>query len=134
VNIPLDKRKRINKREADTKKMKSQGKAKRGTEGGGEAVRWVPVLMRDDRGHVMYNQEGHMRYLPHNGSTKKKKKPPPRRPDSAPSPTTPMAKNTPAATRTSTRTRTTPLHLRDYVHGANLDSDSFGLLPIDDYN
>jgi hypothetical protein len=91
---------RFKKREADTKKTKSQGKAKRETKDGGKAIRWVPVLMRDDRGHVMYNQEGHIRYLPHNGLTKKKKKPPPRQPDSPPSPTTPIATITPAATRT----------------------------------
>jgi hypothetical protein len=62
-----------------------------------------------------------------------KKKPPPGRPDSPPSPTTPMATSTPA-TRTSTRARTTPHHLRDYVHGADLDSDSLGLLPLRDYD
>jgi hypothetical protein len=45
----LEERKRIKKREADTKKRKSQGEAKRGTEDGGEAARWVPVLMRDDQ-------------------------------------------------------------------------------------
>jgi hypothetical protein len=129
----LEERKRIKKREADTKKSKSQGEAKRGTEDGGEAFGWVPVLMRDDQGHVMYHQEGHMRYLPHNGPAKKKKKPPPRRPDSRPSPTTPMATSTPSANRTSTRMRTTPHHLRDYVHGTDLDSDSLGFLPIDDY-
>jgi hypothetical protein len=44
-----------------------------------------------------------------------------------------MATSTPA-TRTSTRTRTTPHHLRDYVHGADLDSDSLGLLPVQDYD
>jgi hypothetical protein len=78
-----------------------------------------------------------VRYLPHNGPrdgpTKKKKRPPPGGPDSPPSPTTPMATSTPA-TRTSTRARTTPHHLRDYVHGADLDSDSLGLLPLADYN
>jgi hypothetical protein len=83
----LEERKRIKKREADTRKTKSQGEAKRGTEDGGEAAGWVPVLMRDDQGLVIYDQEGHLRYLPHNGPTKKKKKPPPGRPDSLPSPT-----------------------------------------------
>jgi hypothetical protein len=94
--------------------------------------------MRDDRGHVMYDQEGHVRYLPHNGPhdgpAKKKKKPPPRRPDSPPSPTMPMATSTRTATRTSTRAKTTPHHLCDHVHGADLDSDSLGLLPLADYN
>jgi hypothetical protein len=130
----LEEKKRIKKRETDTKKMKSQGGAKQGTEDGGEAAGWVPVLMRDDRGNVMYDQEGHVRYLPHNGLTKKKKKPPPGRSDSPPSRTTPMATSTPTATRTSTRARTTPHHLRDYVHGADLDSDSLGLLHLADYN
>jgi hypothetical protein len=44
-----------------------------------------------------------------------------------------MATSTPA-TRTSTRARTTPHHRRDYVHGADLHSDSLGLLPLADYN
>jgi hypothetical protein len=44
-----------------------------------------------------------------------------------------MATCTPA-TRTSTRTRTNPLYLRDYVHGADLDSDSLDLLPLSDYD
>jgi hypothetical protein len=44
-----------------------------------------------------------------------------------------MATSTPA-TRMSTRTRTTPRHLRDYVHGADLDSDCLGLLPVQDYD
>jgi hypothetical protein len=44
-----------------------------------------------------------------------------------------MATSTPA-TRTSTRARTTPHHLRDYVHGADFDSDSLGLLPLRDYD
>jgi hypothetical protein len=44
-----------------------------------------------------------------------------------------MATSTPA-TRTSTRARTTPHHLRDYVHGADLDSDSLGILPLRDYD
>jgi hypothetical protein len=69
----LEERKKIKKREANTKKTKSQGEAKRGTEDGGEAIGWVPVLMRDDRGHMMYDPDGHVRYLPHNGPTKKKK-------------------------------------------------------------
>jgi hypothetical protein len=85
----------------------------------------------------VYDQAGRVRYLPHNGRrdrpTKKKKKPPPGRSDSPPSPTTPMATSTPA-TRTSTRARTTPHHLRDYVHGVDLDSDSLGLLPLRDYD
>jgi hypothetical protein len=85
----------------------------------------------------MFDQEGCMRYLPHNGPrdgpAKKKKRPPPGWPDSPPSPTTPMATSTPA-TRTSTRARTTPHHRRDYVHGADLHSDSLGLLPLADYN
>jgi hypothetical protein len=78
--------------------------------------------------------QGHVRYLPLNGPTKKNKKPPPGQPDSPPSPTTPMATSTPTATRTLNRTITTPHHLRDYVHGADLDLDSLGLLPIADYN
>jgi hypothetical protein len=44
-----------------------------------------------------------------------------------------MATSTPV-TRTFTRARTTPHHLRDYVHGADLDSDSLGLLPLRDYD
>jgi hypothetical protein len=92
--------------------------------------------MRDDQGHVVYDQAGRVRYLPQNGPrdgpTKKKKKPPPGRPDDPSPPTTPMATST-LATRASTRTRTTPRHLRDYVHGADLDSDSLGLLPVQDY-
>jgi hypothetical protein len=32
------------------------------------------------------------------------------------------------------RKRTTPRHLQDYVHGAKLDSDSLGLLPVQDYD
>jgi hypothetical protein len=46
----------------------------------------------------------------------------------------PLATSTPTATRTSTRARTSPHHLRDYVHGADLNSDSLGLLPLADYN
>jgi hypothetical protein len=42
----LEEKKRIKKREADTKKMK--GEAKRGPEDGGEATGWAPVAMRDD--------------------------------------------------------------------------------------
>jgi hypothetical protein len=61
----LGEKKRIKKREADTKKMK--GDARRGPEDGGEAAGWTPVAMRNDRGHVVYNQEGCVRYLPHNG-------------------------------------------------------------------
>jgi hypothetical protein len=100
----LEERKRIKNREADTKKMK--GEAKLGPQDGGESAGWAPVAMRDNRGHVLYDQEGRVRYLPHNGPrdgpTKKKKRPPPGLPDSPPSPTTPMATSTPA-TRTSTR-------------------------------
>jgi hypothetical protein len=44
-----------------------------------------------------------------------------------------MATSTPA-TRASTRMRTTPRGLQDYIHGAELDSDSLGLLPIQDYD
>jgi hypothetical protein len=131
----LEEKKRIKKREANTKKVK--GEARRGPEDRGEAAGWAPLAMRDDRRHVVYDQEGRVRYLPHNGPrdgpTKKKKRPPPGGPDSPPSPTTPMATSTPA-TRTSTRARTTPHHLRDYVHGADLDSDSLGLLPLADHN
>jgi hypothetical protein len=54
----LEERKRIKKREADTKKMK--GGAKRGPKERGEASGWAPVAMRDD-------QAGRVRYLPHNG-------------------------------------------------------------------
>jgi hypothetical protein len=126
--------KRIKKREAD---RKAKGGAKRGPEDGGEASGWTPVAMRDDQGHTVYDQAGRVRYLPHNGPrdgpTKKEKKPPPGRSDSPPSPTTPMATSTPA-TRTSTRARTTPHHLRDYVHGADLDSENLGLLPLRDYD
>jgi hypothetical protein len=95
------------------------------------------VEMRDDQGHVVYDQAGRVKYLPHNGPrdgpTKKKKKPPPGRSDSPSPPTTLMATSTPA-TRTSTITSTTPCHLSDYVHGADLDSDSLGLLPVQDYD
>jgi hypothetical protein len=131
----LEEKKRIKKSEANTKKMK--GDARRGAEDGGEAAGWTPVAMRDDRGQVVYDQAGRVRYLPHNGPrdgpTKKKKRSPTGGPDSPPSPTTPMATSTPA-TRPSTRTKTTPHHLRDYVHGADLDLDSLGLLPLTDYN
>jgi hypothetical protein len=93
--------------------------------------------MRDDHGQIIYDQSGHPRYHPQDGhqdgQTKKKKKPPSMRPNSPPSPTTPMATGTPA-TRASTRTRTTPRRLQDYIHGAELDSDSLGLLPISDYD
>jgi hypothetical protein len=118
----LAEKKRIKTREAEDKKAK--GGAKRGPEDGGEASGWASVTMRDDQGHVVYDQAGRVRYLPHNGSrdgpTKKKKKPPPGQSDSPSPPTTPMATST-LATRTSTRMRTTPRHLRDYVHGADLD-------------
>jgi hypothetical protein len=43
-----------------------------------------------------------------------------------------MATSTPA-TRVSTRTRTTPRRLQDYIHGAELDSDSLGLLSVQVY-
>jgi hypothetical protein len=117
--------KRIKTREAEEKKAKSV--ARRGPEDGVESSGWVPVALIDDQGHIVYDQAGRVRYLsqngPRDGPTKKKKKPTPRRPDS-PSPlTTPMATSTPA-TRASTRMRTTPRHLQDYVHGADLDSDS----------
>jgi hypothetical protein len=121
------KSKRIRTREAEEKK----------TKGGKGASGWVQVPMRDDRGQVLYNQSGRPRYHPQDGhqdgQTKKKKKPPPMRPNSPPSPTTPMATSTPA-TRALTRTRTTPRCLQDYIHGAELDSDSLGLLPIQDYD
>jgi hypothetical protein len=93
--------------------------------------------MRDDRGCVVYDQSGCVKYHPkdgpQDGQTKKKKKQPPVRLNSPPSPTTPMATSTPA-TRASTRTRTTPRRLQDYIHGAELDSDSLGLLPVQDYD
>jgi hypothetical protein len=93
--------------------------------------------MREDQGHIVYDQASRVRYLPHNGPrdgpTKKKKKTPPGQSDSPSPPTTPMATSTPA-TRTSMRTRSTPHHLRDYVHGADLDLDSLGLLPLQDYD
>jgi hypothetical protein len=67
--------KRIKAREAEEKKAKSV--AKRGPEDGGGASGWVPVAMRDDRGHVVYDQAGGVRSLPQNGShdgpTKKNK-------------------------------------------------------------
>jgi hypothetical protein len=56
--------KRIKKREAD-KRVK--GDAKRGPEDGGEASGWALVAMRDDQGHMVYDQAGCVRYLPHNG-------------------------------------------------------------------
>jgi hypothetical protein len=93
--------------------------------------------MRDDHGQVLYDQSGHVKYHPQDshqdGQMKKKKKPPPVRPNSPTSPTTPMATSTPA-TRVSTRTRTTPRRLQDYIHGAELNSDSLGLLPLPDYD
>jgi hypothetical protein len=83
----LAERKRIKTREAEDRKAK--GGAKRGPEDEGEASGWAPVAMRDDQGHVVYDQAGRVRYLPHNGPrdgpTKKKKKPSPGRSDS-PSP------------------------------------------------
>jgi hypothetical protein len=100
----------------------------------------------DDHGQRIYDQPGRPRYHPQDGhqdaqdghqdeqtKKKKKKKLPSMRPNSPPSPTTPMATSTPA-TRASTRTRTTPRRLQDYIHGAELDSDSLGLLPILDYD
>jgi hypothetical protein len=122
-------------REAEEKKAKKV--TKQGPEDGGEASGWVPVAMRDDRGHLVYDQSGRVKYHPQNGPwdgpIRKKKKPPPRQSNS-PSPlTTPMATSTPA-TRASMRARTTPRHLQDYVHGAELDSDSLGLLPVQDYD
>jgi hypothetical protein len=30
--------------------------------------------------------------------------------------------------------RTIPCHLQEYIHGAELDSDSLGLLPVQDYD
>jgi hypothetical protein len=93
--------------------------------------------MRDDRGRVVYDQSGPVKYHPKNGTRdgqiKKKKKPPSMRWNSLSPPTMPMATSTPA-TRASTRTRTTPRHLQDYIHGAELDSDSLGLLPVQDYD
>jgi hypothetical protein len=127
--------KRIKTREAEEKKAKCV--ARRGPEDGGEASGWVRVAMRDDRGRLVYDQSGCVKYHPqngpHDGPTKKKKKPPPRRPNSPSPPTTTVATSTPA-TRASTRTRTTPCHLQDYEHGAELDSDSLGLLPVQDYD
>jgi hypothetical protein len=128
-------RKRIKTREAEEKKTKKV--TKQGPEDGRGASGWVQVPMRDDHGCVLYDQSGHVKYHPQDGlqdgQTKKKKKPPPVRPNSPPSPTTPMATSTPA-TRASTRTRTTPGRLQDYIHGAELDSDSLGLLPVQDYD
>jgi hypothetical protein len=121
-----DQRKRIKKREADAKKVKKQdpkGRATGGIKDRGKAVdrkEWVPVPIRNDRGHVLYDSKGHVRYHPHNEPTKKKKpptRPPSRRPEAPSSPTMPMAMSTPTATRTSTRSRTVPVRLRDYVHG-----------------
>jgi type IV secretory pathway VirB10-like protein len=57
--------KRIKKREAEEKKAKSV--ARRGTEDGGEASGWVPVAMRDDRGRLVYDQSGRVKYHPQNG-------------------------------------------------------------------
>jgi hypothetical protein len=120
------KSKRVKTREAGEKK-------KKGVKG---ASGWVQVPMRDDNGLRLYDHSGRPRYHPQDdqqdGQATKKKKPPSRRPNSPPSPTTPMATSTPA-TRASTRTRTTPRRLQDYIHGAELDSDSLGLLPIPDY-
>jgi hypothetical protein len=118
---------RIKTREAEEKK----------TKGGKGASGWVKVPMRDDNGQRLYDHSGRPRYHPEDnhldGQAKKKKKPPSMRPNSPPSPTTPMVTSTPA-TRASTRTRTTPRRLQDYIHGAELDSDSLGLLPIPDYD
>jgi hypothetical protein len=85
----------------------------------------------------VYDQSGPVKYHPKNGprdgQIKKKKKPPSMRWNSLSPPTMPMATSTPA-TRASIRTRTTPCHLQDYIHGAELDSDSLGLLPVQDYD
>jgi hypothetical protein len=120
-------RTRVKTREAEEKKKK----------GGKGASGWVKVPMRDDNGLRLYDHSGGPRYHPQDdhqdGQATKKKKPPPTRPNSPPSPTTPMATSTPA-TRASTRTRTTPRRLQDYIHGAELNSDSLGLLPIPDYD
>jgi hypothetical protein len=127
-------RKRIKTREAEEKKTKKA--TKQGPEDRRGASPWVQVPMRDDHRQVLYDQSGHVRYHPQDGhqdGQMKKKKPPPVRPNSPPSPTTPMATSTPA-TRVSTRTRTTPRRLQDYIHGAELDSDSLGLLPLPDYD
>jgi hypothetical protein len=92
--------------------------------------------MRDDHGQVIYDQSGRPRYHPQDGhqdgQTKKKKKPPSRRPNSPPSPTTPMATSTPA-TRVSSRMRNTPQCLTNYIHGADYDSDNLGLNASPDY-
>jgi hypothetical protein len=123
--------KRIKMREAEEKKAKKV--TKQGPEEGGEASGWVSVAMREDRGRVVYDQSGRVKYHPQDGQIKKKKKPPPRGSNFPSPPTTPMATSTPA-TRASTRTRTTPRQLQDYVHGAELDSDSLGLLLLQDYD
>jgi hypothetical protein len=64
-------------REAEEKKAKKV--TKQGPEDGGEASGWVPVAMRDDRGHLVYDQSGCVKYHPQNGPRdgpiKKKKKP-----------------------------------------------------------
>jgi hypothetical protein len=121
--------KRIKTREAEEKKTKQV--TKQGPEGGRGASGRDQVPMRDDHGHVLYDQSGHVKYHPqdghHDGQTKKKKKPPPVRPNSPPSPTTPMATSTPA-TRVSTRTRTTPGVYRTLYMGLNstvLDSSQY---------
>jgi hypothetical protein len=93
--------------------------------------------MITDKCYTISPKYCHVKYHPQDGhqdrQTKKKKKPPPVRLNSPPSPTTPMATSTPA-TRVSTRMRTTPRRLQDYIHGAELDSDSLGLLPVPDYD
>jgi hypothetical protein len=125
------------RKKAESKRIRTREAEEKKTKGGKGASGWVQVPMRDNRGQVLYDQSGRVIYHPQDGhqdgQTKKKKKPPPMRPNSPPSPTTPMATSTPA-TRASTRTRTTPWRLQDYIHGAELDSDSLGLLPIPDYD
>jgi hypothetical protein len=122
-------------KKAESKRIRTREAEEKKTKGGKGASGWVQVPMRDDRGQVLYDQSGRPRYHPQDshqdGQTKKKKKPPSMRPNSPPSPTTPTS--TPA-TRASTRTRTTPRRLQEYIHGAELDLDSLGLLPIQDYD
>jgi hypothetical protein len=127
--------KRVKMREAEEKKAEKV--TKQGPEEGGEASGWVLVAMRDDRGRMVYDQSGRVKYHPKNGpqdgQIKNKKKPPPVRSNS-PSPPTMQMATTSQATRASTRTKTTPRHLQDYVHGAELDLDSLGLLPVQHYD
>jgi hypothetical protein len=125
------------RQKAEGKRVKTREAAEKKKKGGKGASGWVQVPMRDDNELRLHDHSGRPRYHPQDEqqdgqATKKKKKPSSRRPNSPPSPTTPMATSTPA-TRASRRTRTTPPHLQDYIHGAKLDSDSLGLLPIPDY-